>query len=110
MKNNPPDYKKIYCDLISIKYPEKTHLFKHLLSKTKLSTLDVMEFSTLLSKMGTEDTLKFNQQHRSYNKSAIYQILEYQKINKINNSQLAEHFNLSRNTVAKWKKKFIITV
>jgi hypothetical protein len=34
-------------------------------------------------------------------------MLDYQKKNKLTNSQLAKHFKLSRNTVTKWKRLFV---
>ena len=58
--------------------------------------------------IGNRETQAENQKHRSYSKSDILKILDYQKKNNLNNSQLANHFSLSRNTVAKWKRMFII--
>ena len=49
-----------------------------------------------------------SQKFRSYKKSDILNILDYQKENGLNNSQLANHFRLSRNTVSKWKKLFLV--
>ena len=43
---------------------------------------------------------------RAYNKLTIMEILEYQKKNNINNTELSRYFKLSRNTIAKWKKCF----
>jgi len=40
----------------------------------------------------------FDQMHGFYNTSAILQILDYQKENKLNNIQLAAYFKMSRNT------------
>ncbi|KMQ68564.1 transposase [Chryseobacterium sp. FH2] len=103
---NTPDYKKIYSDMINIKYPEKKEICDQLLSKANLSTLDIIEISRILFNKSSKESSGFNQRHRSYNKSTIFQILEYQKKNKLNNSQLAKHFKLSRNTVTKWKNQF----
>ncbi|HUH25918.1 MAG TPA: helix-turn-helix domain-containing protein [Flavobacterium sp.] len=47
-----------------------------------------------------------NQKYRSYDKATIIEILNYQKKNGLNNTQLANHFKLSRNTVAKWERLF----
>lgn len=47
-----------------------------------------------------------SRRHHSYDLASIIDILEYQKKNQLNNIQLANHFKLSRNTVAKWKKSF----
>ena len=115
MKNNSeqiiealPDYKRIYSDMIELKYPEKKEICKHLLLKKTLSTFDIIEISKILFNKSSAENSEFNQMHRYYNKSTIFQILEYQKKNKLNNSELAKHFKLSRNTVTKWKKQFLL--
>ena len=43
-----------------------------------------------------------------HHKTTILEILQYQKNNNLNNNQLADHFKLSRNTITKWKKIYII--
>lgn len=106
--NTAPDYKKIYNDIISLKYPEKKEVCKDLLSKNNLSTLDIIEISRILFNKITKENFSFNQKHHSYDRSAIIEILEYQKKNRLNNSELARHFNLSRNTVTKWKNRFLV--
>ncbi|WP_345203138.1 helix-turn-helix domain-containing protein [Chryseobacterium ginsengisoli] len=115
MKNNSeqlveasPDYKRIYSDMIDLKYPEKKQICNHLLLKNTLSTLDIIEISRILFDESSTENSEFNQRHRSYNKSTIFQILEYQKKHNLNNSQLAKHFKLSRNTINKWKTQFLI--
>ena len=99
-----PNYKKIYSDLIVRKYPEKLDELECFLQKDTLTTLDVMKLSMKLNRHTEKPERKFNQRLRSYNKEAILEILDYQKVFRLNNSQLAEHFSLSRNTVTKWKK------
>lgn len=106
MKNLQPDYRRIYTDIISKKYPHKEEKCKTLLNKKDLSFLDVIKLNSLIFEKKTKETRIFNQQHRSYDKAAILEILEYQKKNKLNNSQLANHFKLSRNSIAKWKLFF----
>ncbi|AZA77305.1 helix-turn-helix domain-containing protein [Chryseobacterium sp. G0186] len=103
-----PDYKRIYNDLITIKCPEKKEICDHLLSKVDLSVLDIININQILFDKSSKENTQFNQRHRSYNESTIFQILEYQRDNKLNNSQLARHFKLSRNTITKWKNQFLI--
>ncbi|GAA4155239.1 hypothetical protein GCM10022217_13200 [Chryseobacterium ginsenosidimutans] len=103
-----PDYKKIYSDMINLKYPEKKERCSQLLSKSSLSTLDIIEMSKILFNRNSKESSEFDQKHRSYNEETIFQILEYQKKNKLNNSELARHFKLSRNTVTKWKSQFLV--
>ncbi|KFF13244.1 transposase [Chryseobacterium soli] len=106
-KREQPNYKSIYTDIILKKFPQKKDLGNSILKKEELSILDIIKINELISETTDKENLHFNQSHRSYNKAAIFEILEYQKKNKLNNSQLARHFKLSRTTVAKWKKLFI---
>lgn len=96
-----PDYKRIYSDILSKKYPEKKDECTSLFEKQNFSGLDVI---WLNEKIFGSDSPR----HRSYSKSDILIILDYQQKHKLNNSQLAIHFSLSRNTVAKWKKMFLV--
>ncbi|KMQ58904.1 transposase [Chryseobacterium sp. BLS98] len=106
MKNHP-NYKNIYSDIVAKKFPHKQKECETLLKMNRLSFLNIIELNTII--FGTSDiqTENFNQKHRSYQKSDILKILEYQKKNRLNNIQLANHFKLSRNTVTKWKKMFL---
>lgn len=103
-----PNYKKIYTDIIEKKYPHRRSACEQILNKETLSVLDVMELNRKIFSFQDRNTQDFNQKHRAYGKSDIMSILRYQKENNLNNSQLASHFKLSRNTVAKWKKLFQI--
>lgn len=80
---------------------------KNILKKENLSVLDILELNQKIFGHPELDAEKFNQRHRAYNETAIRHILDYQTKNKCNNTELARHFKLSRNTVAKWKKLFI---
>lgn len=100
-----PDYKVLYYDIITKKYPDKKEQCKTILEKENLSFADIIELNKKI--FGTDKEMELaNQRHRSYSKKDILQILDYQRNNKLNNNQLANHFKLSRNTVAKWKKIF----
>ena len=102
-----PDYKQIYTDILDKKYPDKKEECKIILEKEQLSTIHIIELNQKIFGVGDKETERFNQKHRSYSKTDILQILDYQNKNKLNNSQLANHFQLSRNTIAKWKKMFL---
>ncbi len=102
-----PNYKLIYSDLITKKCPERIGEFQSILSKDKLSFLDIINLNEKIfqtKKAEQED----NQKYRSYSKSDILRILDYQKKHRLNNLQLAHHFRLSRNTVTKWRKLFVV--
>ncbi|BAP31198.1 uncharacterized protein CHSO_2161 [Chryseobacterium sp. StRB126] len=107
MQKSTPDYHQIYNDIINKKYPSRKEECKFLLNKENLSVLDVIELNRRIFGISDQRTEAFNQSHRSYNKSSILMMLDYQKKNKLTNSQLAKHFKLSRNTVTKWKRLFI---
>jgi len=99
MKNEDPDYKRIYKDIIALRYPEKKVACQEILKKRRLISLDVLQLNIII--FGHKS---YNQKYKSYDKETIYEILEFQKKEQCSNSQLASHFNLSRNTITKWKK------
>jgi|SRR5690606_4827813 len=99
-----PDYKLIYSDIIDKKFPEKKEACSPILRKKKLDIFDIMYLNNIL--FGSDNKAD-NQKHRSYSKYDISRILGYQREHKCNNSQLAAHFGISRNTVTKWRKLFI---
>lgn len=101
-----PDYKKIYTDLFKKKLPSRYEEFKNVFEKKEFGVLDVIQLNQKFFGCSNIESETFNQKHRSYNETAIKQILRYQKTHKLSNVQLALHFRLSRNTVAKWKKSF----
>ena len=108
MKNNQPDYETIYADILHKKHPEKKAECFPLLEKENFSVLDIIELNKKIFGIADKETQAENQKHRSYSKSDILSILDYQKKHKLNNIKLARHFGLSRNTVAKWKKTFVV--
>ena len=102
-----PDYKRIFKDIIDKKFPEKLDKCRHFFEKTELSVLDVITLNAMIFEDNKKESAKKNQKYRSYDKATILEILEYQKEHKLNNSQLATQFRLSRNTVAKWRNVFL---
>ncbi|WP_347218901.1 helix-turn-helix domain-containing protein [Chryseobacterium sp.] len=102
-KHHEPNYKRIFTDILIKKYPEKLKICSPILKKKKLTVLDILELNKLI--FNTENT-NINQKHRSFNETAILQILDHQKKYNLNNSQLANHFRLSRNTVTKWRRLY----
>lgn len=101
-----PDYKKIYTDLLIKKHPNKLSSCSLLLQKEVLTILDILR----LNKIIWGDEGQFDQKHKAYKKSTILEILEYQRKNGLNNTETANYFKLSRNTVAKWKKYFSCSI
>lgn len=103
-----PDYRTIYTDIVQKKYPEKVKECISLIQKKNLSAIDIIELNRKIFGIPDKETQAENQKHRYYKKSDIIKILRYQKKNHLNNTELARHFKLSRNSVAKWKKIFKI--
>ena len=104
--SNPVKYKKIYSNLIEKRFPEKAKLLEAFSHKNELSQLDVIDLNQKIFGSSQEENSKINQKFKSYNSEVICKILEYQKNHQLNNTELAKHFNLSRNTVRAWRKKY----
>ena len=98
-----PNYKRIYSDILTKRYPEKKEVCNPIIEKANLSAFDVI----ILNEKIFGSNTSYNQKLRSYSKSDIIRFLDDQKKHNLNNSQLANYFKLSRNTVAKWKKMFL---
>lgn len=103
-----PNYKRIYTDMITIKYPDKLKDCSNILNKKKLNTFDVISLQKILFGSENVSAGHSNQLLKSYDETTILKILTYQKKHGMNNVELSRHFKLSRNTVAKWKKIFTI--
>lgn len=103
-----PHYKKIYKDILRLKYPDKIKECESILSKSELSAKDVIKMNDIIFTKSDDTRICLNQKHRSYDKSAILEMLDYQKKYHLNNSQLANHFKISRNSITKWKKIFLV--
>lgn len=104
MSYNQPDYKTIYTDILLKKFPYKMEECHQLLDKKKLSVLNILELNQKIFGLPNKEDASHSQRHRSYKETDILEILSYQKKYKLSNRQLAKHFQLSRNTVARWKK------
>jgi len=102
-----PDYKKIYTDILNIKYPHKKEICASIMKKEVLNGIDVINLNKRIFDISKEAEME-SQKHRSYREADIIRILRFQKQKKLNNSEVAQFFNLSRNTVTKWKKTFVV--
>lgn len=103
-----PDFKKIYTDILNKKFPEKKEHCEKILGKKLISELDVITLNNIIFGPVSSDIMRSNQKHKSYSKSTIIKILEFQKKKGLNNTQLALHYKLSRNTVTRWRRLFIV--
>ena len=107
MKCSKPYYKKIFTDMLELKFPDKKEQCLFFLNKEELSELDVLKLNKIIFGEDVSENVSAKN-HRSYDKSTIFKILDYQKNQKLNNIQTARYFGLSRNTIAKWKKIFLV--
>ena len=100
-----PDYTRIYRDLVELKHPCKLERLKQFLKKEALSFFDIINIEKIIN----EDQFQsvFNQQHRSYSREDIKELLNYQKQNKLTDKDLGLQFKISRNTIHSWKKQII---
>ncbi len=105
MENTVPNYRIIFKDILQKKYPNKLEEGLKILAKEQITAIDVIQINNFIF---NKTYLKDSQKYRSYTKRDILQILDYQKKNKLNNTQLSKKFNLSRNTIAKWKTLFLV--
>ncbi|TGN27876.1 helix-turn-helix domain-containing protein [Empedobacter tilapiae] len=101
------DYKTLYTDILIELYPERLPFCQEIMNKKILSVLDILELNRLVFGEQHYKNKALNQKFKSYSEQDILLILDYQKKHKLNDSQLANHFKLSRNTVAKWKKIYL---
>ncbi|MFN1218169.1 helix-turn-helix domain-containing protein [Chryseobacterium kwangjuense] len=108
METTRPNYKKIYEDILRLKRPEKTEECKSILSKARITAKDILMINNIIFPENDRKIVSLNHKHRSYALSDILEILNFQKKNKLNNTQVANHFRLSRNSIAKWKKIFLV--
>jgi hypothetical protein len=106
--DSTPDYVRIYSDILDMKFPHKKKICRQILKKERITVLDVIELNNKIFEAPNKENVDFNQKHRSYSKEDILYLLDYQKKHRLNNSQLANHFKLSRNTVTKWKRIFLV--
>ena len=96
------DYKKIFTDIIIHYYPSKLPLYQKYIDKLSNSSLDIILLNNLIFGKNNKE----NKYFKAYLKEDILQILEFQYINNLSNTATASIFNICRNTVSSWKKKF----
>lgn len=102
-----PNYKKIYNDIIARNFPSKQKEYQDILGKEVLSNYDVIVLNEQLFSKNNDTYFSINQRFKSYSRETILKILDFQKKMKCTNTELSTRFNISRNTIAKWKKVFI---
>lgn len=99
-----PNFKRIFNDMINMKYPKKRLSCIAILAKKELTQLDILKLSELIHPERSKSRNQFNQQHKAYNKATIKSILDYQLRHNLTNTATANHFKLSKTTLHKWKQ------
>ena len=94
------NYKKIFQDILDLKFPENKELYTIVSEKEINDYYDVLNLNKLI--FGDQNK---NNKHKSYDTSTITKVLKYQEENNLSNIETARKFNLSRNTVSAWKKR-----
>lgn len=90
-----PNYKKIYEEILKRKKIKKK-------INDKMSIKDILEISKIIS----PDNQEKNQKHKSYDLDYINYVLNDQLKHNYTNTEVAQKYNLSKNTITKWKKNF----
>jgi hypothetical protein len=102
MKNNCLNYQAIYADLIAFKKDEKLKVEDTILNTFKFnSSLDVLEFNSLLFPNENVDTAIANQKLKSYTLEDISRILSYKKAQNLSLKEVPYKFKISKVTL--WK-------
>ena len=91
MQKSDINYKQIYSDILDKKFPEKSLECYSILNKRNLSAIDIIELNKRIFK-DNKETEHINQKYRSYNKSDILKILDYQKITQIQQQPIGTPF------------------
>src|SRR5690606_26634771 len=88
-----PDFGKIFREMAERKkLPELER--KRIAEQKEWNSLEVIKTNEELFAKRSKENLKFNQQHRAYDESSIKKLLEYQKRNKLNNTEMIKQFKL----------------
>ncbi|WP_313376239.1 transposase [Chishuiella sp.] len=90
-----PHYSKIYEKILKRKKIKKK-------VNKQMTTKDVLALSKIINPNNQEK----NQKHKSYDLEFIHEVLNDQLKNNYTNTEVAQKYNLSKNTITKWKKNF----
>lgn len=101
-----PNYSRIYKDLIEKRFPERMHEFVEMLNKENFTFFEIIKLNDLLFGKKNKNQETQEQRYRAYDKQTILRIFRYQKQHMLNDRELALHFKLSKNTIARWKSTF----
>ena len=104
-ENVGPDYYKIFKDMVVQEFPGKINEIEKL-KKNNPTVFDIFSVNEKLFDTKTEKQKKIQQKYRVYNEHTVISILRFKRKKNMNISQLAVHFNISKNTLKKWMKAY----
>lgn len=102
-ENNKPNYSLIFLDILESMFPDKCPEEIGVFEGKELSVEEV-----LLCNKKIFGHNKGSGKYRSYDKSTIISILSKQKKHHYTNEKVSQMYNISRNSLAKWKKHFLV--
>lgn len=92
--------------MLKAEHPEKLEnpKIQKLLNGLK-TTEDILNFNDLIFEQSKE-SIRNNQQLKTYDKKTILKLLQYQKKHDFSTSYMSRQYKISRTTIAKWRKIF----
>jgi aryl carrier-like protein len=101
------NYKEIYLNLISEKFPKKLEDPKVMWKLEHLdSALNIIELNDLLFHNGKREINITDSRLRSYTQDEIIRILKYQEQYKKSNTDIINKYGMTRATLNTWRKRF----
>ncbi len=104
------NYKTLYLDFFrdSELLPKsiKQQLIKKLEEDQILSFRTLIHLNTIITENTLQPCNKDSACLKSYDRTFIKDVLDFQKKNELSNVEIALRFKLSRNTVSRWRKIF----
>ena len=104
-----PDYKRIFSDILRKKQPNQKKEISSMLQKSSFISLEIIKLNQAIFGKKSADDFTFNKRQRSYDLDTIIQILKFQKKGMFTHTEISRRFGISRNTISKWNKQFLLT-
>ncbi len=104
-------YKSLYLDFIDDtefeSHIDKSFLKESVMKIDEITSREIYKLNTLIREYSkSEYTWIQYQQLKSYDKDHILRVLKEQKEYDLSNSEISRKYNMSRNTIARWKRIF----
>ena len=102
-ENSRPNYSLIFLDILEMMFPDRCPKEIGIFAGKELSTEEVLLYNKKLFGQNNSSS-----KYRSYDKTTIISILSKQKKHHYTNEEVSKIYNVSRNSLAKWKKLFLV--